>query len=683
MPNRLLKIQSELRSSKRRSRAAHPTPITRPTDGVEPITDLPKIYQLTEEIKPIASDLANGSWASAYSMMASWRKRQPKSIEAALTELGARWLAAYQSATGLADQQAVEFIAAAGLVKKSVPLTVESVYDGMTEFGPLWLALESPSGTWSAKAWLITGITGDGTPEGATLHAIDANAGTPIHEGLSAFVATRLAGDAAAVSLVHWPAAVRIERAQPEAGTVIPMNLKTQAATESPSEAAPDLTAVIADLVSQGADEHALLAFLDNLGAPMPGATAEASAIGDSAPAAQSTVTLPGTTMLDGFEAIAFRAALRSAIALLPGGSGAALGLLVASLPMLANRLNVTIGIGPAVSGGIVAGAGFGAGIVIAPNNRIGVYGSVSGILGAIVSMSATVQATVVKGGPENFAGESVLAGVSIDTAVGPTIAAHAILSPNGGFLGVTGEIGVSMGLSPFEAFAQYQYTATSLGVAYQSSAGPREFDVKLRIFIPAPAVDGPGSNPFGGDGRTFDYSAGSDRGVIHAKIGVEPTAGHTPRLTIIDRDWGPSTEYNQSDVRPVPGMPSWYKELIGSPAPIARAALPATPSNLSISVRNVALSGGTHAVKIKMHAEGAMPLRRLAPAIDANLEIYIAHVGAWQYMIRGDHDGFPAYELYLDRHLVYSHDPIGLGQTPASLLPPSEFSVSTPWRTI
>ena len=134
------------------------------------------------------------------------------------------------------------------------------------------------------------------------------------------------------------------------------------------------------------------------------------------------------------------------------------IGLLLPALRALSTAHNVTIGIGPAVSGGIVAGAGLSIGMVIAPGGHLGFYGTVSGLLGAIVSISATATVTVVFGGPSVFNGSALAAGVSIDTGVGPMIAAHVLMSTSGGgVIGVSGSIGVSVGPSPFEAFPRYQ----------------------------------------------------------------------------------------------------------------------------------------------------------------------------------------------------------------------------------
>ena len=73
-----------------------------------------------------------------------------------------------------------------------------------------------------------------------------------------------------------------------------------------------------------------------------------------------------------------------------------------------------------------------------------------------------------------------------------------------------------------------------------------------------------------------------------------------------------------------------------------------------------------------------------MAPAINADLYLYVKEYdGKLYYKLTGSHDGFPAYELYIDECLVYSHDPETGDDSPLSLLPPSEYSVNKDWRVL
>jgi len=93
--------------------------------------------------------------------------------------------------------------------------------------------------------------------------------------------------------------------------------------------------------------------------------------------------------------------------------------------------------------------------------------------------------------------------------------------------------------------------------------------------------------------------------------------------------------------------------------------------------------------VNLKMHAKVPWDkfLMPPAPAIDWDFtfDVHVFElvgVGmAIDYAIDGIHDGFPAYESYIQDELVYSHDPIAQNQWIFSLFPPMEFTASAVGR--
>ena len=70
-----------------------------------------------------------------------------------------------------------------------------------------------------------------------------------------------------------------------------------------------------------------------------------------------------------------------------------------------------------------------------------------------------------------------------------------------------------------------------------------------------------------------------------------------------------------------------------------------------------------------------------LAPPINADFTITfdVNSDGDIEYAVSGSHDGFPAYELYVDQQLVYSWDPVAEGTSPFALLSPPPRGVSNP----
>jgi hypothetical protein len=218
---------------------------------------------------------------------------------------------------------------------------------------------------------------------------------------------------------------------------------------------ASTLADTVAQLRASGVADTEIRDFLEQIG------TSYTFAMG----AEGVTVILPGGRLLSPVQGELLLAAIATQIGVVAPAVGPLLLPLLRLLPEVANRFGVTIGIGPAITAGMVAGATFGGGVMFAPNKRVGVYGAIGGVLGAIVSISATMQVTIVHGGPELFGGTAVA--VSIGAGEGVVGGASALLV-DGRFIGVTFALGIGAGLSPIEAYAQYQYTATSMGLRYR-----------------------------------------------------------------------------------------------------------------------------------------------------------------------------------------------------------------------
>ena len=230
----------------------------------------------------------------------------------------------------------------------------------------------------------------------------------------------------------------------------------TASALAASADPSSELGNTVAQLRARGVPDAEIREFLQEIGSSYTFAL--------SAGADGVTVTLPGGRLLTPTQSELLLSAIATALSVANPPLAAVILPLLRLLPAVANRFNVTIGIGPAISGAAVAGASFGAGVMFAPGNRIGFYGAIGGVLGAIVSISATMQVTVVHGGPEVFGGTAVA--VSIGGGEGVVGSASALLA-EGKFIGVTFALGVGAGLTPIEAYAQYQYTPTSLGLSY------------------------------------------------------------------------------------------------------------------------------------------------------------------------------------------------------------------------
>ncbi len=114
----------------------------------------------------------------------------------------------------------------------------------------------------------------------------------------------------------------------------------------------------------------------------------------------------------------------------------------------VAQDAEYTIGVGPCVGLGLLAGANLGGGL-FANRDGVGHYRSVGVIAGAVANLSAGLHVTLVKGGADAFLGVAHLVGLS----VAPAFTVVTLLyTPKHELLGVTLEWSLGHAL-PVEAF--------------------------------------------------------------------------------------------------------------------------------------------------------------------------------------------------------------------------------------
>lgn len=503
MPNRLRKLESSIAQCRNKHAKVGKKAATRAGNiaksGIRRTHafSTPVNYTVPGIVPVLQQRDSMGCWATVFTMLASWKNDESTTIPTALSQVGQKWVNMYNNNQGLSGKDKVEFVAASGLIAEPPQnFSVQGWEDLLRTYGPLWVTTDEAAGkAWAIHARVITAINGDGTPAGTSFTIIDPANGRQYKEKISVFVPkyeeeVRRTGYMR-IQVLHWSQDARLAASKLSAGSNVvtfqagntptagvtasspePLRNGTAPTVSTPRIVPVNLDTVVRKLIAEGADATALLSFLNDLKAPI---SADINARPGQALALSGepgiTVTLPTGVELEGAEAIAFRAAVSASLWVLPL-TGPLLAALFNALPAIARKFDVTIGIGPSISGGLAGGASFGAGMLFTPDNKIGFYGSAGVVLGAIASISGNLQATVIKGPVKNFGGAATLVGVSIDTGVGAGIGAHAIMA-NGKFIGVTGEVGVTAGLSPFEAFAEFQYTATSLGLdAYAGQLG-------------------------------------------------------------------------------------------------------------------------------------------------------------------------------------------------------------------
>jgi len=198
-----------------------------------------------------------------------------------------------------------------------------------------------------------------------------------------------------------------------------------------------------------------------------------------------------------------------------------------------------------------------------------------------------------------------------------------------------------------------------------------QEITVKLTVFIPSDAV----TYSVLGYGGTFN---GGVKCAPEPKIDLDVSGPGS--LVFPTPSWGTTREYLDSDSLPVSGKPDWYRALKAGAAVQAEERLERTTDNLNATFAPPA--GATHGVFFKV--VGANPLLTLAPAIDAEITVGLRKRGsAVEYMVAGEHDGFPSYVLTLNGKEVYNHDCVAKGETPSALKPWMDISANIGWTRL
>jgi len=183
------------------------------------------------------------------------------------------------------------------------------------------------------------------------------------------------------------------------------------------------------------------------------------------------------------------------------------------------------------------------------------------------------------------------------------------------------------------------------------------------------------------GDDRDFHYSDGTHRSEQKVVVTADP-ADRDGKVNDPVVEWGKSSAYGPltEEIIDIPIFGSRIQ--LGQLVDKERTLTP-TDDNNSVKVSRPS----NNIVKTQFKLSGGIPLvpAWLVPDIDADITVEIRQEEGEEakYRVSGSHDGFPAYELYINGERVYEHDPREAGKGPLALLPPSDISVNEPWQDI
>lgn len=201
------------------------------------------------------------------------------------------------------------------------------------------------------------------------------------------------------------------------------------------------------------------------------------------------------------------------------------------------------------------------------------------------------------------------------------------------------------------------------------------DVEIKIRAFIPCEAVDfydvfdAFQDQMYGGDGRTFNYDQGTSR--LDKTVIVTTDPLREPRISPPQTWTVDTTQYSEDDGEEIPGLNKpWCKNLKPGAVPEVKSQ---TISDIATVFRT------NEGVMTKLNIDLGNPFAfGVYPNTNGIFNIHIRQNGSSppQYRITGNHDGFPAYEIYINRKLVYCYNPIDSGDSPASLLGGSDIVV-------
>ena len=248
--------------------------------------------------------------------------------------------------------------------------------------------------------------------------------------------------------------------------------------------------------------------------------------------------------------------------------------------------------------------------------------------------------------------------------------------------------------------------SAALLGTTTATTANGAE--LRLRTFIPAEAVNvnvfgqSPSQYINGGDNRTYFSSSeeASYRTSQSVVLNFTPS-GDLGNSRKLPSKTGKTTLFNKKDGDEEDDSdeesPSWkwYLDQNAKPEDTAKASKPSPPEIMRLEQSGLYSLYSMFSVNFDLHATNPLPppinlgpldqTPPVVPSIDADINVKATSPGGGlvNYQVSGSHDGFPAYEIYVDDNLIYGYNPLDSGKTPTSLAFPQDKTISPQDKTI
>lgn len=381
-------------------------------------------------------------WATAAAMVVGWRDRVSLDIQALKKLFTGK--SGVCSDSGLYAHDDQKLADALGLVSEPPQsYNVEGFRRVLENYGPLWVGIHTEDG-WG-HAVVVTGLYGDGTPDNTYVRIHDPwgrNPGTPGHPGYH----NPTPGTGSRYTLTYAEFGSEYEAYASSTNGIVNVQILHAANTGGRT-------------IGMGTDQaYALGAGSRSRTTPAQPrksgsrrAIAQAAAEGDVQPA-----QLPSARLLTGWEKMLVRGAAEALASATPP-----VGTVMTLLAQIVNSQGFSVGIGLGGDIGLLKGGGLAFGVILAPNDNVGVFGSLDIREGLLAGVSAGTRIIVVRGGVDAFNEIANVYGLTVEVE-GASVSAIALLSQQNEFRGVSFQLGVGAGSSPVQIFQAVERSVSS-----------------------------------------------------------------------------------------------------------------------------------------------------------------------------------------------------------------------------
>lgn len=138
----------------------------------------PKIFLIHDGVPQLAQAKRMGCWATAATILASWKEKRSLGEHALLQRAGGNWGSLYDSDAGLAGRQVAEFAKAVKLRAHAPQSYSPDGWKQLLGTGPVWVGTAILDTSVPYKhVRVVYGVEGDGTGAGTRLLLIDPDGG--------------------------------------------------------------------------------------------------------------------------------------------------------------------------------------------------------------------------------------------------------------------------------------------------------------------------------------------------------------------------------------------------------------------------------------------------------------------------------------------------------------------------